>query len=72
MCLSKNKSVTSLSLFLMQGCHDALEALLKKNIQWVIVAALVIAFLQVCIISKQRHVELTKNDSVGPATSLTS
>lgn len=30
-----------------QGCHDVLEAVLKKNIQWVIVAALVIAFLQV-------------------------
>lgn len=30
-----------------KGCHDALEALLKKNILWVIVAALVIAFLQI-------------------------
>ncbi|XP_040909565.1 CD63 antigen [Toxotes jaculatrix] len=30
-----------------QGCHDAVVALLKKNIQWVIVAALVIAFLQI-------------------------
>ncbi|MEQ2235987.1 hypothetical protein ILYODFUR_007843 [Ilyodon furcidens] len=30
-----------------QGCHDVLEAFLKKNIQWVIVAALVIAFLQI-------------------------
>ncbi|XP_041801256.1 CD63 antigen [Chelmon rostratus] len=30
-----------------EGCHDAVEALLKKNIQWVIVAALVIAFLQI-------------------------
>ncbi|XP_041654858.1 CD63 antigen [Cheilinus undulatus] len=30
-----------------EGCHDAMEAFLKKNIQWVIVAALVIAFLQV-------------------------
>ncbi|XP_070766417.1 CD63 antigen [Enoplosus armatus] len=30
-----------------KGCHDAVEALLKKNIQWVIVAALVIAFLQI-------------------------
>ncbi|XP_022618813.1 CD63 antigen [Seriola dumerili] len=30
-----------------EGCHDALEAFLKKNIQWVIVAALVIAFLQI-------------------------
>jgi len=30
-----------------EGCHDVVEALLKKNIQWVIVAALVIAFLQI-------------------------
>jgi len=30
-----------------KGCHDVLEALLKKNVQWVIVAALVIAFLQI-------------------------
>ncbi|KAK2851798.1 hypothetical protein Q5P01_008074 [Channa striata] len=30
-----------------QGCQGALEAFLKKNIQWVIVAALVIAFLQI-------------------------
>ncbi|XP_070695427.1 CD63 antigen [Pempheris klunzingeri] len=30
-----------------KGCHDAVEAFLKKNIQWVIVAALVIAFLQI-------------------------
>ncbi|XP_029362439.1 CD63 antigen [Echeneis naucrates] len=30
-----------------KGCHDAVEALLKKNIMWVIVAALVIAFLQI-------------------------
>ncbi|XP_073326774.1 CD63 antigen [Pagrus major] len=29
------------------GCHDAMEAFLKKNIQWVIVGALVIAFLQI-------------------------
>ncbi|KAM6983107.1 CD63 antigen [Tautogolabrus adspersus] len=29
-----------------EGCHDAMEAFLKKNIQWVIVAALIIAFLQ--------------------------
>ncbi|KAM6925565.1 CD63 antigen [Xenentodon cancila] len=29
------------------GCHDVLEAFLKKNIQWVIVAALVIALLQI-------------------------
>ncbi|KAG7221726.1 hypothetical protein INR49_000093 [Caranx melampygus] len=29
------------------GCHDAVEAILKKNILWVIVAALVIAFLQI-------------------------
>ncbi|XP_026224180.1 CD63 antigen [Anabas testudineus] len=30
-----------------EGCSSAVEALLKKNIQWVIVAALVIAFLQI-------------------------
>uniref|UniRef100_UPI0037E96328 CD63 antigen n=1 Tax=Semicossyphus pulcher TaxID=241346 RepID=UPI0037E96328 len=30
-----------------EGCHDAVEAFLQKNIQWVIVAALVIAFLQI-------------------------
>ncbi|XP_033485423.1 CD63 antigen [Epinephelus lanceolatus] len=30
-----------------KGCHDAFEALLKKNILWVIVAALIIAFLQI-------------------------
>ncbi|XP_067383126.1 CD63 antigen [Channa argus] len=30
-----------------EGCEVALEAFLKKNIQWVIVAALVIAFLQI-------------------------
>ncbi|XP_072222579.1 CD63 antigen [Leuresthes tenuis] len=30
-----------------KGCHDTIETFLKKNIQWVIVAALVIAFLQI-------------------------
>ncbi|TNN57239.1 CD63 antigen [Liparis tanakae] len=30
-----------------KGCHDALEAFLKKNLLWVIVAALVIAGLQI-------------------------
>ncbi|XP_068600207.1 CD63 antigen [Brachionichthys hirsutus] len=30
-----------------EGCHDVVEELLKTNIQWVIVAALVIAFLQI-------------------------
>ncbi|XP_075898610.1 CD63 antigen [Nelusetta ayraudi] len=30
-----------------KGCHDAVVELLKKNLQWVIVAALVIAFLQI-------------------------
>lgn len=34
--------------FLMfQGCHDTVVELLQENVQWVIVAALVIAFLQV-------------------------
>lgn len=51
---------SNVSVFLIQGCHVAVEALLKKNIQWVIVAALVIAFLQVCHIDKQKHV-LLKN-----------
>lgn len=31
----------------VQGCHDAVEEALKKNLLWVIVAAVVIAFLQV-------------------------
>jgi len=30
-----------------EGCRSAVEALLKKNIQWIIVAALIIAFLQI-------------------------
>ncbi|XP_072305321.1 CD63 antigen [Eucyclogobius newberryi] len=30
-----------------KGCHDAVEAVLKANIQWVIVAALVIALFQI-------------------------
>ncbi|XP_021178711.1 CD63 antigen [Fundulus heteroclitus] len=30
-----------------KGCHDALVAFMKQNIQWVIVAALVIAVLQI-------------------------
>ncbi|XP_068198734.1 CD63 antigen-like [Antennarius striatus] len=30
-----------------EGCHDVVEELLKKNVLWVIVAALVIAFLQI-------------------------
>jgi len=30
-----------------KGCHDAVEAMLKQNLQWVIVAALVIAFIQI-------------------------
>lgn len=64
-CLSNNNSsskksrptLTFLSFF-PQGCHDAVVELLKKNIQWVIVAALVIALLQVCNINlkkKQKH-----------------
>ncbi|XP_028264867.1 CD63 antigen [Parambassis ranga] len=30
-----------------EGCHDAVEAVLKQNVLWVIIAALVIAFLQI-------------------------
>ncbi|XP_053173639.1 CD63 antigen [Scomber japonicus] len=41
------KTMTDSAKVYQKGCHDALEALLKKNIQWVIVAALVIAFLQI-------------------------
>ncbi|KAI3357737.1 hypothetical protein L3Q82_016141 [Scortum barcoo] len=40
-------SMTNPTKVYQKGCHDAVEALLKKNIQWVIVAALVIAFLQI-------------------------
>ncbi|XP_041860666.1 CD63 antigen [Melanotaenia boesemani] len=31
----------------LKGCHDVLETTLKNNIHWVIVAALVIAFIQI-------------------------
>ncbi|KAM9351312.1 CD63 antigen [Symphorus nematophorus] len=40
-------AMTDASKVHQKGCHDAVEALLKRNIQWVIVAALVIAFLQI-------------------------
>ncbi|XP_058498903.1 CD63 antigen [Solea solea] len=30
-----------------QGCHDAVEAMLEKNLLWVIIAAIVIAILQI-------------------------
>ncbi|XP_040008902.1 CD63 antigen [Xiphias gladius] len=40
-------SMTDAAKVHQEGCHVAVEALLKKNIQWVIVAALVIAFLQI-------------------------
>ncbi|KAM3618694.1 uncharacterized protein V6R79_023763 [Siganus canaliculatus] len=39
-------AMTSSNVY-QKGCQEAVEALLKKNIQWVIVAALVIAFLQI-------------------------
>lgn len=42
-----DKTMTDAAKVHQEGCHDAVEALLKKNIQWVIVAALVIAFLQI-------------------------
>lgn len=43
------------SYHIFQGCHDAVVAVLKENIQWVIVAALVIAFLQVGNIGLKKH-----------------
>ncbi|TWW57039.1 CD63 antigen [Takifugu flavidus] len=41
----KNK-LSDESAVYQKGCHDVIVDLLKSNIQWVIVAALVIAFLQ--------------------------
>uniref|UniRef100_A0A674NH24 Tetraspanin n=1 Tax=Takifugu rubripes TaxID=31033 RepID=A0A674NH24_TAKRU len=41
----KNK-MSDPSAVYQKGCHDVIVDLLKSNIQWVIVAALVIAFLQ--------------------------
>nr|AXV45346.1 CD63 [Lateolabrax japonicus] len=51
-CVNVSKScgqgaMTNPAKVYQKGCHDAMVALLKKNIQWVIVAALVIAFLQI-------------------------
>ncbi|XP_010730344.1 CD63 antigen [Larimichthys crocea] len=40
-------TMTDAAMVYQKGCHDTVEAVLKKNIQWVIVAALVIAFLQI-------------------------
>ncbi|XP_035512743.1 CD63 antigen [Morone saxatilis] len=40
-------TMTDATKVYQKGCHDAVEALLKKNLLWVIVAALVIAFLQI-------------------------
>ncbi|XP_051281257.1 CD63 antigen [Dicentrarchus labrax] len=40
-------TMTDAAKVYLKGCHDAVEALLKKNLLWVIVAALVIAFLQI-------------------------
>ncbi|KAM9751339.1 CD63 antigen [Menidia menidia] len=40
-------AMTDGSKVYQKGCHDAMVAYLKENIQWVIVAALVIAFLQI-------------------------
>ncbi|TKS76686.1 CD63 antigen [Collichthys lucidus] len=39
--------MTDAAMVYQKGCHDTVEAFLKKNIQWVIAAALVIAFLQI-------------------------
>ncbi|KAM4610487.1 CD63 antigen isoform 1-T2 [Polymixia lowei] len=41
------QAMTNASRVHEEGCQTAVEDLLKKNIQWVIVAALVIAFLQI-------------------------
>ncbi|XP_071388405.1 CD63 antigen-like [Centroberyx affinis] len=41
------RAMTDASKVHQEGCQNALEALLKKNVQWIIVAALVIAFLQI-------------------------
>ncbi|XP_038165278.1 CD63 antigen [Cyprinodon tularosa] len=40
-------TMTDANKVYQKGCHDALETFLKENIQWVIVAALVIAVLQI-------------------------
>ncbi|XP_034392101.1 CD63 antigen [Cyclopterus lumpus] len=40
-------AMTNAAIVHQKGCHDALEAFLKKNILWVIVVALVIAGLQI-------------------------
>lgn len=40
-------AMTDASKVFQKGCHEAVEMLLKNNIQWVIVAALVIAALQI-------------------------
>nr|ACQ57906.1 CD63 antigen [Anoplopoma fimbria] len=39
-------AMTDAAKVYQKGCHDALVDFLKKNIQWVIIAAIVIAFLQ--------------------------
>ncbi|XP_071777492.1 CD63 antigen [Centroberyx gerrardi] len=41
------RAMTDASKVYQEGCQNAVEALLKKNVQWIIVAALVIAFLQI-------------------------
>jgi len=40
-------AMTDASKIHQEGCRSAVELLLKKNIQWIIVAALIIAFLQI-------------------------
>jgi len=40
-------TMTDASKVHQQGCQTAVEQLLRKNIQWIIVAALIIAFLQI-------------------------
>uniref|UniRef100_A0A3Q3XHS9 Tetraspanin n=1 Tax=Mola mola TaxID=94237 RepID=A0A3Q3XHS9_MOLML len=42
-----NGTMTDPTIVYQKGCHDAVVQFLQKNIQWVIVAALVIAFLQI-------------------------
>lgn len=51
-CLNVTKncgkgSMTDASKVYQKGCHDVLVTFLKDNIQWVIVAAIVIALLQI-------------------------
>ncbi|XP_004070924.1 CD63 antigen [Oryzias latipes] len=51
-CINKTKgcgkgSMKNAGTVYQKGCHDVIENLLKTNIQWVIVAAIVIALVQI-------------------------